>query len=98
MTFFYDPSRRDFVRLGLTALACSVATPALAAVPRFKGLRALAFHNLHTDERLHVDYWRDGKYNPGALAKINHVLRDHYSGDVHPMDVRLIDLVHDLQN
>lgn len=85
------------MRFGLTALACSVVSPALAAVPRMGGLRALSFHNLHTDERLQVDYWRDGKYNPAALAKIDHILRDHYSGDIHPMDVRLMDLLHDLQ-
>jgi uncharacterized protein YcbK (DUF882 family) len=97
MTLIINHTRRDFMRFGLVALACSVTAPALAAVPRFKGLRALAFHNLHTDERLHVDYWRDGKYNRAALAKIDHVLRDHYSGDVHPMDVRLMDLLHDLQ-
>jgi uncharacterized protein YcbK (DUF882 family) len=98
MTAPFDHRRRHFVGLGLATLACSVSFPALAGVPRFKGIRALAFHNLHTDERLHVDYWRNGKYDRAALAKINYLLRDHYSGDEHPMDVRLIDLVHDLQN
>lgn len=97
MTSSIDHSRRHFVRFGLTALACSVATPALA-VPRLNGLRALSFHNLHTDERLHVDYWRDGNYDRKALGKINHVLRDHYSGDVYPMNVRLMDLLYDLQH
>lgn len=93
----FDHIRRQFVGLGLSALACTVALPAMAAVPRLKAVKSLAFHNLHTDERLHVDYWRDGKYNPAAFAKINHVLRDHYSGDVHPMNPRLIELLHDLQ-
>lgn len=93
----FNHARRSFIGASLTALACSAALPALAAVPRVKGLKALAFHNLHTDERLHIDYWRDGKYSPSALAKINHVLRDHYSGDVFPMNVRLMDLLHDLQ-
>jgi len=93
----FDHSRRRFVAVGLTALACTVATPALAAIPRFKGLRSLAFHNLHTDEKLRVDYWRDGKYDRAGLARINHILRDHYSGDEHPMDIRLMDLLHDLQ-
>src|SRR5580704_18138345 len=98
MDSFVDHTRRHFMRFGLIALACATASPALAALPRFKGLRTLAFHNLHTDERLHVDYWRDGKYDRAALGKIDHVLRDHYSGDVHPMDVRLMDLLHDLQD
>jgi uncharacterized protein YcbK (DUF882 family) len=93
----FDKVRRRFLSLGLTAMACSVAAPALAAVPRFKGVRTLAFHNLHTDERLHVDYWRNGQYDRPAMAKIDHALRDHYSGDVHPMDARLMDLLYDLQ-
>jgi uncharacterized protein YcbK (DUF882 family) len=90
-------ARRGFLRFGATALACSAASPVLAAVPGIKGLRALAFHNLHTDERLHVAYWQNGTYNRAAMAKINHILRDHYSGDVYPMDVRLMDLLHNLQ-
>jgi uncharacterized protein YcbK (DUF882 family) len=61
-------------------------------------VRALALHNLHTDEKLHVTYWQDGKYSRSAAEKLNHILRDHYSGDVHPMDLRLFDLVHDLQH
>lgn len=97
MTQFFDGTRRRFLELGLTAAACGMASPALAAVPRFKGLRALAFHNLHTDEKLHVTYWKDGTYDRSACAKINHILRDHYSGETYPMNVRLMDLLYDLQ-
>lgn len=74
------------------------AAPALAALPRAKGIKTLAFHNLHTDEKLHVDYFVNGKYDRGACARINHILRDHYSGDVHPIDVRLMDLLYDLRS
>lgn len=96
MTELFDHSRRRLMGLGLTALVCSVSFPALA-LPHVKGVRSLAFHNLHTDERLRVDYWRNGAYDRGAYNRINHILRDHYSGDVHPMDIRLMDLLHDLQ-
>lgn len=92
-----DMTRRNLVCLGMAALACSAARPVLAATPRLKGMRALAFHNLHTDERLRVTYWKDGKYLPEAHERINFLLRDHYSGDVHNMDIRLMDLLHDLQ-
>ncbi len=98
MTDFVDISRRRFVQLGLTALACSTVCPAMAAMPRVKGVRSLAFHNLHTDERLRVNYWKDGIYSRPALEKINKVLRDFRSGDVYPIHPRLIDLVYDLQN
>jgi uncharacterized protein YcbK (DUF882 family) len=98
MTQLFNGTRRSFLHLGLTAMAGFAATPVLAAVPRFKGLRGLAFHNLHTDERLNVTYWRDGKYDRAACEKINHVLRDHYSGDVYPINPRLMDALYDLQN
>jgi uncharacterized protein YcbK (DUF882 family) len=98
MVNIFDGSRRQFMQLGLAALACTAATPALAAMPRIKGVRAMALHNMHTDEKLHVTYWKDGAYDRAAWSKINHILRDHYSGDEHPMDIRLMDLLYDLQH
>jgi uncharacterized protein YcbK (DUF882 family) len=98
MKQFFDGTRRGFLQIGLATLASAAATPAFAAVPRIKGIRALAFHNLHTDEKLRTTYWQNGKYDRSACAKIDHILRDHYSGDVYPMDVRLMDLLHDVQN
>jgi uncharacterized protein YcbK (DUF882 family) len=94
----FDPTRRTFVQLGLAALACTTVTPTMGALPEWtKGTRSLALRNLHTDERLHVDYWRAGAYNPSALAQINHVLRDHIAEEARAMDVRLIDILHNLQ-
>jgi len=98
MTDLIDINRRKFVQLGLAAIACSVANPVLAAMPRVKGVRTLAFYNLHTDERLRVNYWKDGVYSRPALARINQILRDYRSGDVHEIHPRLIDLIYDLQN
>lgn len=93
----FDGTRRKFLQLGLTTFACAFATTAIASVPHFKGMRELAFHNLHTDERLRVTYWQNGQYLGAAHDKINHILRDHYSGDIFPMDMRLMDLLYDLQ-
>ena len=90
-------TRRRFLTLGLTALASVAAQPALAVMPRIKSARALSFHNLHTDEKLHAIYWKDGTYDRAAWGRINHILRDHYSGDEYPMDLRLMDLLFDLQ-
>lgn len=97
MTQLFDGTRRSFLRLGLAGFASAAATPVLAAVPGVKGIRPLRFHNLHTDEKLRIDYWKNGKYDRAALARINHILRDHYSGDEHPMNIRLLDMLHDLQ-
>jgi uncharacterized protein YcbK (DUF882 family) len=98
MKNIFNGSRRSFLQLGISAAAGLVATPVCAAVPHITGLRGLAFYNLHTDEKLNVTYWRDGKYDRAACSQINHILRDHYSGDAYPMNVGLMDLLYDLQH
>src|ERR1700722_9348670 len=97
MSKLFNAPRRRFLQLGLSTVAGLAAVPALAAVPDLKGLRGLVFYNLHTDEKLHVTYWRDGRYDRHAFEKINHILRDHYSGDVYPINARLMDLLYDLR-
>ena len=58
--------------------------------------RKAAFHNLHTGEALEAVYYEDGKYVPDALSAVNKVLRDFRTGDVHPIDPKLLDLLHSL--
>ena len=66
----------------------------LAAIPA----RTLAFRNTHTDEAVKVTYWEGGEYSPDALASVNHVLRDFRTGDVHPIEPKLLDLLTLLQS
>ena len=84
-------ARRQFFGLGLTAgfaLACAPARAALA-----QGPRSLQFESLHTGERLTATYWAAGAYMPEELQRINHVLRDHRTGDIKPIDPGLLDLL-----
>ncbi len=53
----------------------------------------MRFHNLHTDEKLDAVYFERGAYVPDALSAVNHVLRDFRTGDVHPMDPGLLDVL-----
>ncbi len=94
-----DLSRRHFMQVGLTGAACLAAKPSLAFGLRgaSSGMKELAFYNLHTDEKLRVTFWKDGNFDRAAMAKINHILRDHRSGEVYPMAANLIELLHDLQ-
>ena len=55
--------------------------------------RRLVFNSLHTGETLNVVYWENGAYLPEALSAVNHVLRDHRTGEVHDIDPRLLDLL-----
>ena len=56
-------------------------------------VRQVALHNLHTGESLQAVYWEDGRYVPDALAAVNKVLRDFRTGDQHPMNPGLLDLL-----
>lgn len=61
------------------------------------GPRAITLKNLHTDETLDAVYWENGKYVPDALEAVNRVLRDFRTGDVHPIEPALLDLITDVR-
>jgi uncharacterized protein YcbK (DUF882 family) len=91
-------SRRRFI--GLSAAALSI--PFLTRVPMFASAeplppdRSLSFYNTHTGESASVEYCHSGCLIAPSLEKINHVLRDHRSGEIKDIDVRLLDLLHAL--
>lgn len=91
-------SRRNFLKCGILATAAVVAPYRAfsAPVPLRQVSREVAFYNLHTQERLSVCYCLNGRYDPAALKKINYILRDHRSGEIRPIDTRLLDLLHTL--
>ena len=88
-------SRRQFVAtLAATAPALTISRgvcAAAAAEPRL-----LRFEHLHTGERLEVEYFSGGSYLRDALDSVNHLLRDFRTNELHPIDVKLLDLLHDL--
>ena len=84
--------RRRFLTLAAGAVASAIAAPAIAA-PIIPTRRSLAFQHLHTGEKLDIVYWADGRYLPGALNRIDWLLRDFRTDEVHPIDRRLLDLL-----
>ena len=76
------------------ALLILLALPVCAVAD--SGERILSFYNTHTHERLTVIYKNGNRYNPEALKKISYILRDHRSGDIYPMDPKLMDFLYDL--
>lgn len=95
-------NRRRFLQLGLgatTALALPNAfagpsSPAIAQPATAEAERKLSLLNLHTGEHLHATYWAEGQYQSSELKAINHVLRDHRTGDTFHMDNDLLNLLH----
>jgi len=59
--------------------------------------RHLAFAHTHTGERLHLVFAIGAHYLDDALAALNRLLRDHYSGHVGRIDPALFDQLHRLQ-
>jgi uncharacterized protein YcbK (DUF882 family) len=58
--------------------------------------RRIALANLHTNERLDVEYFRDGRYLPEARKAIEALLRDFRSGEQHSIDPTLMDYLVDV--
>jgi uncharacterized protein YcbK (DUF882 family) len=75
------------------SLSASAADVSKVASPTQYRLR---LYNLHTDERIDVVYRVGNRYLPGAVAELDHFLRDHRTGAEKAYDVREFDLLHDL--
>ncbi|MXS86366.1 DUF882 domain-containing protein [Nitrosomonas sp. HPC101] len=88
-------TRRRLLQAGLGACALFAMPAANAAYSRIYEKR-LSLLNLHTGERIRTAYWEKGKYIPEALQAIAKVLRDHRSGERHPIDLGLLDLIQHL--
>ncbi len=96
-----EPSRRRFLKAGLgacTLLTLPMATASAHAVIKRPFEKKLSFLNLHTGERTRATYWANGRYIPEGMRAINHVLRDHRTGDRYAIDPDLFDILHLLQN
>lgn len=95
-------ARRRFLRRTAQFAAAGLLLPftasARASLAHHPAARQLAFHHTHTGERLSIVYALGDEYLPQALAALNHLLRDHYSGAIGRIDPRLFDLLYDLQH
>jgi len=88
-------SRRTFIK---ALLAAAVYYP-------FKGVyayqnpdRILNMYNIHTDERLRAVYYSSGVYDHDAIDRINYFLRCHYTNEILPIDIKVIDLLCDIKD
>ena len=97
MTDIIDTARRRLLHraTGVAAAGAVVgwAHGARAAAPE----RSLALSHTHTGEQLAVVYAVGEQYVAAAIAALNLLLRDHYSGEVGRIDPQLFDQLHQLQ-
>lgn len=87
-------NRRQFLKFGLaTAGSILLPWPAFAGLSDNKN-RCLSLYNTHTGEHLrNLVYWEKGSYLEDSLKRINHLLRDHRTGEVKTIDPNLLDLI-----
>jgi uncharacterized protein YcbK (DUF882 family) len=83
--------RRVLLEGALAGIAAGALLRGAPALAQSENARRIALTNLHTGEHLEIEYFRGADYDPTALAKIEHVLRDFRTGDSHPIDPRLMD-------
>lgn len=85
-------SRRQFLTHS-AAFAAAFALPSAARAALAAPEKLLSFYNTHTGEATRSTFWANGEYIPAGLAEINKVLRDHRSGEIAPIDPRLLMLL-----
>jgi uncharacterized protein YcbK (DUF882 family) len=90
-------SRRNLLKAIFTI---SVAYPfrKIFALSKSKPERILHLYNIHTDERLNTRYYESGIYNNNEINKINYILRCHYTNEIMPVDIDLLDLLCDIKD
>lgn len=92
-----NAKRRQFLRgCGVVMALGSGVMP--FGVAQASSQRELRLFNTHTNERMQLCYFRDNSLDAEACQRLNHFLRDLRSGDVHPIDARLFDLLYILQH
>lgn len=87
--------RRHLVLASAGAGALMLAPAAAFAV--HSPARALSFYHTHTGEKLRVTYAEGDRHIPEALDEVSRFLRDFRSGEAHPMDPKLLDILHHVQ-
>jgi uncharacterized protein YcbK (DUF882 family) len=90
-------SRRRFLT---RLIVCLPAIAAIARTARAAGAavvaRQLHLINTHTGEVLDARYFVDGAYSQEQLGALDWLLRDYRTGDIVPIELRLIDLLYEL--
>ena len=95
-------NRRDVLKAGLTGMLGILPVLVLGSLPAqastFAAPKAdafnITFRNQHTGETFSGAYRVGGKYLPDAFDRINEILRDFRTGEVFPVDPRIIDILY----
>jgi uncharacterized protein YcbK (DUF882 family) len=91
-------NRRTFLATGGALAASSIAPQAFALNSQLDATeKHLHLYNIHTGEFVKTTFWQDGIYIPEAMDQLDHLLRDHRSGEATLMSRTLLEDIHSLQ-
>lgn len=85
--------RRHFLAALAAAGLSAIPGGRLLAAPAGRSARMLDFVHAHTGETLSLPWLVGGAAQPEAQAEADRFLRDFRTGDVHPIDPALLDLL-----
>ena len=91
-------SRRKFLIQSSASILVATCSPLAFASTNKIAEKSLSFLHLHTHESLNCCYWKDGQYDTLALKQINHLLRDHRTDEVAPIDIELLEMLSKLHS
>ena len=89
-------NRRQLLGMGC-GLAAGSLLPFKGALAAYSDARSLSFEHLHTGEQLSAVYWSQGRFNPGGLSELRHIMRDWRTGDTVEIDRELYVLLHEIR-
>lgn len=83
-------SRRDFLK---TAVSIAAVLPFTQAFASQNSERVLSLYSTHTGESLRACYYAAGRYDTAAIDAVNYLLRCHYTNEIRPIDIGVLDLL-----
>jgi len=91
-------NRREFLAMGfVSAGALLIPDKILAAVKEIPAEKKLSLYNPRSHDNLETVFWKDGRYVPGALSKINYMFRDSRTGEVTEINKKLLEFLYSIQ-
>ncbi len=90
-------TRRNFLKKSLVLASGLCVSPFELFAYRLPVDRTISLYHIHTGEHLKATYWAKDHFVASELKRINYFLRDFRTGDVKPIDPKLLDLLYAIQ-
>lgn len=90
-------NRRIFLRSAATLASAAAVPSAFATATPSELEKELHLYNIHTGEFIKTTFKQGGEYDDQGLAELDHLLRDHRSGESTLISRGLLDDIHTLQ-